>query len=245
MILSWQRIVETACGDSTLKRRWSFMKTTLILSLLFCLSAVAAPPQPQVKAFTITKGSIAFDSGGVTFHTGNQDQHFPFSKPLTSGSSIPLIPGLRISRFEDKTMVSATGSAPKDVSQLTLVGEDGNSIDLIAGHPVEVYRVDITFSDQRNLALWTLASEASTLPQTHYVTISGDDVRAPGRIIWTPDLTLMSALSAAGGFSDNPNVYIIRGTERTRVRLKPIMRRQAPDPVLQPGDQIEVGQVAF
>lgn len=228
-----------------LKRRSSFMKTILILSLIFCLSAFAGPPQPQVLAFTITKGSIAFDADGVSFHAGNQALRFPFPNPQTSGSSIPSIPGLRISRFEHKTVVSAMGSAPKDVSTLTLAGEDGRSIDLIAGQAVEVYRVDITFSDQRNLTLWKVASEDPTLTQPPYVTISGEVVRAPGRIIWTPDLTLMGALNAAGGFSGNPNVYIIRGTERTRVRLTPIMRRQAPDPVLQPGDRIEVDQGTF
>jgi protein involved in polysaccharide export with SLBB domain len=69
-------------------------------------------------------------------------------------------------------------------------------------------------------------------------------VRKPGKIRWTPDLTLLTALSAAGGFGgfEPRTVYIIRGTEKIAVRLKQIMKRPETDPKLQPGDHIESGE---
>jgi hypothetical protein len=76
-----------------------------------------------------------------------------------------------------------------------------------------------------------------------FVTIAENvDVRTPGRVRWTPDLTLLSALSAAGGTGDFPRfVTIIRGTEKLTFSIKKVERNPETDPKLLPGDRIEKG----
>jgi protein involved in polysaccharide export with SLBB domain len=71
----------------------------------------------------------------------------------------------------------------------------------------------------------------------------GLSVRTPGKVRWNPDLTLLSALAAAGGDGgfEPRTVYIIRGTEKIAVRLKQIRKRPETDLKLKPGDRIESG----
>jgi hypothetical protein len=215
------------------------MKTILILCLICCLGAFAAAPQSQVTAFTITKGSLSFDYGGVIFRAGNQVQHFRFSRPQISDSSIP---GLQVTCFQQSALVSATGGPETDISALTLRGEDGRSISLTLCQEVEVYRVDITFSDLRQLTLWKPAWDTGPPAQSQYVTVTGG-VFSPGRVVWKRGLTLLYAIASMGGTTDGfhtPQVFIVRGGQRIRVRLGPIINQQMADPPLQPGDQVDV-----
>jgi hypothetical protein len=73
------------------------------------------------------------------------------------------------------------------------------------------------------------------------VVIAGN-VRYPQRIRWSPELTLINAIKMAGGVSWQPitEVYIHRGQERIAIKVEPILKEGAPDPNLQPGDQVEV-----
>ena len=69
------------------------------------------------------------------------------------------------------------------------------------------------------------------------------DVRAPQRVRYTPDLTLMSAISACGGFTDyadQTKVSILRGGSRSFVNVKKVRQSTDPDPALQPGDKVSV-----
>jgi hypothetical protein len=84
---------------------------------------------------------------------------------------------------------------------------------------------------------------ATVAPQ--YITVEGTELRAPAKETFKPSMTLSEALVRAGGFDGIPNVFIIRGNERTRIRMKPIIMQQAHDPVLQPGDHVEVNQGKF
>jgi protein involved in polysaccharide export with SLBB domain len=74
------------------------------------------------------------------------------------------------------------------------------------------------------------------------VNIEGD-VRSPQRIRFTPDLTLLGAISAAGGltdYADQTKVSILRNGSRTFVNLKKVKQNLEADPALQPGDKISV-----
>ncbi len=73
----------------------------------------------------------------------------------------------------------------------------------------------------------------------------GSEVRAPERIIWSSDLTLMGAIDTAGGFDGTPNVNLIRGKERTKVHIRQIVQNESLDPLLEPGDVVEVDQGSF
>lgn len=75
-----------------------------------------------------------------------------------------------------------------------------------------------------------------------FVDVEGD-VRSPQRVRYTPDLTLMGAIAATGGFSeyaDQNKVSILRGGSRTFVNVKKVRQNQEVDPPLQPGDKISV-----
>jgi polysaccharide export outer membrane protein len=69
------------------------------------------------------------------------------------------------------------------------------------------------------------------------------DVRSPQRVRYTPDLTLLGAISAAGGFTDfadQTKVSILRNGSRTFVNVKKVRQNVEADPALQPGDKISV-----
>ncbi len=71
------------------------------------------------------------------------------------------------------------------------------------------------------------------------VTIRGG-VRAPGRIRWTPELTLSAAFSASGGPSGwSVNFTITRAGKVTNYSQKSIKADPKLDPKLEPGDIID------
>lgn len=73
------------------------------------------------------------------------------------------------------------------------------------------------------------------------VTVSGA-VRAPQRVVFTSDLTLMSAISAAGGASDFAGdlIRLTRGGKVLKYSKKKLYKDPSQDIPLQPGDQVEV-----
>lgn len=76
----------------------------------------------------------------------------------------------------------------------------------------------------------------------------GGEVKAPGRIPYTPDLTLLKAIIGAGDFTDYANqrrVRILRGGEVIVVDVKNIRKDPSKDIPLLPGDDILVPQSIF
>jgi polysaccharide export outer membrane protein len=73
----------------------------------------------------------------------------------------------------------------------------------------------------------------------------GGQVRAPGRVPYTPDLTLMSVINAAGGFTDFADQKRVRYVHDSKVQVLDV-RKIRKDPKLDqkvfPGDQLEVPQ---
>ncbi len=83
--------------------------------------------------------------------------------------------------------------------------------------------------------------------QTRFVNVGGA-VRAPARIPFTEDMTLLTAISAAGGFNDfadQKRVRLLRGSEAKVYDVRQFRREPGLDPKLQPGDKIEVPQSFF
>jgi len=84
-------------------------------------------------------------------------------------------------------------------------------------------------------------------PQTRFVN-GGGAVRAPARVPYTEDMTLLTAISAAGGFNDfadQKRVRLLRGNEAKIYDVRQFRRNPGLDPKLQPGDKIEVPQSFF
>lgn len=80
-----------------------------------------------------------------------------------------------------------------------------------------------------------------------YVYVGGEVVR-PGRIIWTPDLTVAKAIQAAGGFTlyaKETRVNLVREQRPYDLDVKLAQRNPAQDPRLMPGDSIQVPRSPF
>ena len=76
---------------------------------------------------------------------------------------------------------------------------------------------------------------------SRYVTIGGQ-VRAPQRFVWSTDMTITSALAAAGGSGDfgGDKVTLKRGGKTELYSIKRLKRNPNEDPKILPGDLIEL-----
>jgi protein involved in polysaccharide export with SLBB domain len=76
----------------------------------------------------------------------------------------------------------------------------------------------------------------------------GGEVKSPQRVPFTPDLTVLSAINAAGGFSPFANqrkIRLLRGQRVTIIDVKKIRANPSRDVQLEPGDRVEVPQSLF
>jgi polysaccharide export outer membrane protein len=83
--------------------------------------------------------------------------------------------------------------------------------------------------------------------QSRWVTVGGE-VKTPQRVPYTADLTVLSSIDAAGGFSpyaDQRKVRLLRGSRVMMVDVKKIRANPGHDIAVEPGDQIEVPQSLF
>jgi len=73
----------------------------------------------------------------------------------------------------------------------------------------------------------------------------GGDVRGPRRVEFTPDLTILSAINACGGFTeyaDQKKVRLLRDGSVSIHNIKDVRTDPTKDILLKPGDSIEVPQ---
>ena len=93
--------------------------------------------------------------------------------------------------------------------------------------------------------IYTNPTITVTIPTTQrFVNVSGD-VRAPRRVEFTTDLTVLGAISAAGGFTDYADqrkVRLMRGGNVQIIDIKAVRSNPGLDIRLLPGDHIEVPQ---
>lgn len=76
----------------------------------------------------------------------------------------------------------------------------------------------------------------------------GGEVRLPQRVPYTPDLTVLSAITAAGGvteYASQSRIRLYRGLQSVNISLRKIRKNPANDIPLQPGDTIEVMRSFF
>ena len=84
-------------------------------------------------------------------------------------------------------------------------------------------------------------------PAARFVNVGGA-VRNPTRVPFTEDMTLLTAINAAGGFNefaDQKHVRVLRGKKATVYDVRQFRRDPAKDIGLQPGDKVEVPQSLF
>jgi protein involved in polysaccharide export with SLBB domain len=84
-------------------------------------------------------------------------------------------------------------------------------------------------------------------PTARFVNVGGS-VRIPSRVPFTEDMTLLTAINAAGGFNDfadQRHVRLLRGSEVTVYDVRRFRKDPSQDVRLRPGDKIEVPQSFF
>jgi protein involved in polysaccharide export with SLBB domain len=83
--------------------------------------------------------------------------------------------------------------------------------------------------------------------QSRWVNVGGE-VKAPQRVPYTPDLTILATINAAGGFSafaDQRKVRLLRGNEVMVIDIRKVRSNPSLDVPVEPGDRIEVPQSIF
>ena len=84
-------------------------------------------------------------------------------------------------------------------------------------------------------------------PAARFVNVGGA-VRTPSRVPFTEDMTLLTAINAAGGFNDfadQRKVRVMRGRDVKAYDVRESRRDPSKDIRLQPGDRVEVPQSFF
>ena len=84
-------------------------------------------------------------------------------------------------------------------------------------------------------------------PAARFVNVGGA-VRTPTRVPFTEDMTLLTAINAAGGFNDfadQKKVRVLRGSDVQVFDVRQSRRDPSKDIKLQPGDRVEVPQSFF
>lgn len=83
--------------------------------------------------------------------------------------------------------------------------------------------------------------------QARFVNVGGE-VRMPQRVAYTPDLTVVSAISAAGGlteYASQSRIRMVRGNSVIQIDLRKVRKDPSLDVPLEPGDSIEVMRSFF
>ncbi|MGC3989626.1 MAG: polysaccharide biosynthesis/export family protein [Chthoniobacteraceae bacterium] len=95
--------------------------------------------------------------------------------------------------------------------------------------------------------IYTHPTITITTQQTQRLITLAGAVRSPGRIQYTSDLTITSAINAAGGPSDfaGDGITLTRDGKRSSYSLKKLQKNPALDIKVIPGDQISVAQSWF
>jgi len=104
-------------------------------------------------------------------------------------------------------------------------------------------RIRQTYLDRK---IYTAVEVAVTVTE-RYVYVGGEVTRA-GRIIWTPDLTVTTAIQAAGGFTlyaKESKVSLVRDRATYDINVQLAQKDPRQDPRLMPGDSIRVPRSPF
>jgi len=95
--------------------------------------------------------------------------------------------------------------------------------------------------------IYTRPTITITTGQARFVNVGGS-VRSPGRVTYTADLTLTTAINAVGGFTefaDRKRVRLIREGKAITYNTLDIKKNPKLDPAVKPGDQIDVPQAGL
>lgn len=156
-------------------------------------------------------------------------------------------------RSGDQVEVRLGGVPPEEISQVSgNYPVDGQGF-LNLPHIGKIKAAGSTQADLQNAIenayksqqIYTNPSITINVPMAARFVNVGGDVKAPRRVEYTPDLTLLGAITAAGGFTDyadQKKVNLMRDGRQIIVNVQEIRRNPSLDPILKPGDSIQVPQ---
>ncbi len=102
--------------------------------------------------------------------------------------------------------------------------------------------IETTYKSQE---IFTNPSITLSVPTTARFVDVGGDVRSQQRVPFTADLTVLGAITAAGGFTeyaDQSKVKLLRDGKVTVINIKDVRKDPTKDLKLKPGDKIQVPQ---
>lgn len=100
-------------------------------------------------------------------------------------------------------------------------------------------------SSYKTQQIYTNPSITLAVPNTARFVDVGGDVRAQQRVPFTADLTVLGAITAAGGFTeyaDQTKVKLLRDGKVIMINIKDVRKDPSKDLKLKPGDKIQVPQ---
>ena len=100
----------------------------------------------------------------------------------------------------------------------------------------------------KSLGVYSNPTVTVVVPFTSRFVNIGGEVRLPQRVAYTPDLTALAAVAAAGGFTEyasQSRIRLYRGTKAVTINMREIRKNPGNDVPLQPGDTIEVMRSFF
>jgi polysaccharide export outer membrane protein len=100
-------------------------------------------------------------------------------------------------------------------------------------------------SSYKSQQIYTNPSITLAVPNTARFVDVGGDVRSQQRVPFTADLTVLGAITAAGGFTeyaDQTKVKLLRDGKVTVINIKEVRKDPTKDLKLKPGDKIQVPQ---
>jgi len=100
-------------------------------------------------------------------------------------------------------------------------------------------------SSYKSQQIYTNPSITLAVPNTARFVDVGGDVRSQQRVPFTADLTVLGAITAAGGFTeyaDQAKVKLLRDGKVIMINIKDVRKDPTKDIKLKPGDKIQVPQ---
>ncbi len=178
----------------------------------------------------------------LPFFFGTAPESHAQSAPIRPGDMIEVriagVPPEEVAQFNQVYNVDETGMVNLPfIGQLKVDGQLGNQVQRTIEGRLKAGKI------YTHPTITVTAVNAN-----RFVNVGGPGMRGGQRIVYTPDLTLMTAINAAGGFNDfadRKNISLIREGKVYRYDARELLRDPKKDPHVQPGDQISVPMSIF
>ena len=171
----------------------------------------------------------------------------------TSGGANPQLaaPALNAQLRPGDTMTISLLGIPEPITSAVQIDEQGlirlQYIGAVTAAGLTTSELSSRIRDAYIEKKYYTAIDVSVNVTERYVYIGGE-VQRPGRIPWSPDLTLSKAVQSAGGFTlyaKESRVTITRDRQAHEFDVNLAQKKPDQDPLLFPGDSIQVPRSAF